>query len=402
MNTPWITVIGIGADGLNGLSESSRTLVSAADFLVGGERHQSMVADTRAERLTWSCGLSSAMEQIARWRGRNVVVLASGDPMSFGAGTTLSRHFGADEIRIVPSPGAFSLACARMVWSLPDVVTMTVHGRDHEVLNLHIRPGARIIALSWNGNSPATLAGILRNCGFGSSTMTVFSDMGADRERRFEGVASNWGYGDIPDLNTVCIECIADEDATWWPRLPGLPEEAFEHDGQITRREVRAVTLASLAPVPGETLWDVGAGCGSVSIEWLRSTDGTDAIAIERDPGRAAHIHANAKTLGVPRLDIVTGPAPGTLAGLSSPDAIFVGGGVSDHAVLDTCWNRLCSGGRMVVNAVTLESQSLITGFGGDRGGTFTRLSVARSGSVGRLTALRPMMDILQLLVRKP
>ena len=402
MTKPWITVIGVGADGLCGLSETTRALIASADALVGGERHQTMIGVTTAERLTWSCGIASAMEQIAAWRGKNVVVLASGEPLYFGAGTTLARHFSANEISVIPFPGAFSLACARMVWSMPDTVMMTVHGRAHETLNLHIQPQANIVALSWNGDSPATLAAILCGQRFGPSKITVFSDMGTEREQRFDGTAEEWSHANIPDLNTVCIECIPGPDAVWWPRTPGLPEEAYVRDSQITKREVRAATLAALSPLRGEILWDVGAGSGSVSIEWMRSTDGTKAVAIERDPDRVANIALNAKALGVPHLEVISGTAPDCLIKLSAPDAVFVGGGVSDRTVLDTCWERLMPGGRLVANAVTLEAQNELNGFGRDHGGSFTRISVARSGAVGRLTAMRPMMDVLQLLVRKP
>ena len=401
----WITVIGVGADGLDGLTSSTRDHVACADLLVGGERHQAMVPDSDlkagAERLTWSCGIASAMDEIANWRGKSVVVLASGDPLYFGAGSTLARHFGAAEINVIPYPGAFSLACARMVWPIPDATTMTVHGRAHAGLNLHIRPGARIVALSWNGESPAKLANILRDRGFGPSTIVVFSDMGTVEEQRFDGTAENWPHATVPDINTVCIDCTPGPDANWWPRTPGLPEEAFEHDSQITKREVRAATLAALAPQPGELLWDVGAGCGSVSVEWLRSTDGTRAIAIERHEDRLKYIETNASTLGVPRLEIVAGEAPSALSDLATPDAIFIGGGVSNADILKACWERLAGGGRMVANAVTLEAQQQLMNFGASHDATFTRMSVARSGAVGELTTLRPMMDVLQLYVRK-
>jgi precorrin-6B C5,15-methyltransferase / cobalt-precorrin-6B C5,C15-methyltransferase len=403
--TAWITVIGIGADGLSGLSENALEPLRNADLLVGGERHQGMVTDSDlksgAERLTWSCGIASAMDEIATWRSKFVVVLASGDPLYFGAGSTLARHFDSADINVIPYPGAFSLACARMVWSIPNTTCMTVHGRAHESLNLHIRPDANIVALSWNGESPAKLAQILNDRGFGPSPIAVFSDMGTADEQRFDGTAQDWPHAEVPDLNTVCIQCVASGEARWWPRTSGLPEDAFEHDSQITKREVRAATLSALAPMPGEMLWDVGAGCGSVSIEWLRSTDGTSAIAIERHQDRLAFIAANAGTLGVPRLEIVAGEAPSALGDLKTPDAIFVGGGVSDASVLEACWDRLAPDGRMVANAVTLEAQQVLMEFGSAHDATYTRMSVARSGPVGNLTTLRPMMDVLQMMLRK-
>lgn len=402
----WITVIGIGADGLAGLTAEGRAALAEAVLLVGGSRHQEMVADSDlasgAERLTWSCGIGPAMEKMEGWRDKPVVVLASGDPMNYGAGSTLVRRFDPADLKIIPYTGAFSLACARMVWSLPDTVTMTVHGRAFAALNLHLRPEARVVALSWNGETPKVLADLLCAKGFGGSRMTVFSDMGAANEQRFEGTAADWPHDPVPDLNTVCIECVAEPDAVYWARTPGLSEAAYEHDSQITKREVRAATVAQLAPQPGEMLWDVGAGSGSVAIEWLRSTDGTHAYAIESDDERSDRISRNADSLGVPHLGVVMGNAPGALANLPDPDKIFVGGGVSTDGVLEACWGRLGPGGVLVSNAVTMEAQQKLMAFGDDIKAGFTRLSVARSGDVGRLTAMRPMMEVLQMTARKP
>ncbi len=403
--TEWITVIGIGADGLAGLGPAGREALQGAALVVGGTRHQAMVADTDlatdAERLTWSCGFAPLMDEMEEWRGKSVVVLATGDPMDYGAGSTLARRFDSAEITVIPHTGAFSLACARMVWSRPDTVTMTVHGRAFASLNLHMRPDARIIALSWDGETPKILADILSAKGFGESRMTVFSDMGTADEQCFEGTAGDWPHQDVPELNTVCIECVAGADAVFWPRTPGLPEIAYVHDTQITKREVRAVTIAHLAPQPGQILWDVGAGCGSVAIEWLRAVDGTHAFAIESNDARSNFIRKNADSLGVPRLGVVMGTAPGALVNLPDPDTIFAGGGVSQAGILEACWDRLETGGVLVANAVTMEAQQRLTAFGGDIGAAFTRIAVARSGDVGRLTAMRPMMEVLQMVARK-
>lgn len=402
----WITVIGIGADGTAGLSDESLRVIGEAALLVGGSRHQEMIDDTDlasgAERLTWSCGIAAAMDEIEKWRSKPVVVLASGDPMNYGAGSTLARHFDPADIAVVSYPGAFSLACARMVWSLPDAVTMTVHGRAFAALNLHLRPDARIVALSWNGETPKILAELLCAKGFGDSVITVFSDMGAENEQQFIGTANEWPHENVPDLNTVCIECIAAADAVYWPRIAGLPEAAYEHDSQITKREVRAVTVAHLSPQPGEMLWDVGAGSGSVAIEWLRGTDGADAYAIESEDDRSDRISRNADSLGVPHLGVVMGRAPDALKNLPDPDKVFVGGGVSTPDVLETCWDRLTAGGLLVSNAVTLEAQQRLMAFGTEINSDFTRLSAARSGSVGSLTTMRPMMEVLQMIARKP
>ncbi len=404
--TPWLTVIGVGAGGLAGLDGIARRALAEAQLVVGGERHQAMISDSDigadAERFTWTCGIDRTAREIGKWRDKKVAVLVTGDPMNYGAGTTLARYFDPQEMIVIPHPGAFSLACARMVWSIPDVTTMTVHGRALTAVNLHLRPDARIVALSWNGETPMQVAAMLSERGFGPSRLTAFCNMGAADEERFDGTASDWPHGRVADLNTICIECVAGPDALWWPRMPGLPEDAFVHDGQITKREVRSVTVSALGPMPGELLWDIGAGSGSVAIEWLRAVDGAQAVAVEKDSGRAANIRINADNLGVPRLDIVEGEAPAVFDSLEGPpDAVFVGGGHVAPGLFEHAFGALRPGGRLVANAVTLDGEAQLVRWGEKLGGTFTRLAVARSDAVGRRTALRPMMDVMQLKVIK-
>lgn len=402
----WLTIIGVGADGIHDLGRTARDALGSSALLVGGERHQAMIADDQlspgAERMTWHCGIEKTVENLSAWRGKRVSVLVTGDPMNFGAGATLARYFDADEMTVLPYPGAFSLACARMVWSLPDVVTMTVHGRALEAVNLHIRPGAKIVALSWNGETPSRIAEALCRIGFGPSRITVLANMGAADEARFDGQADDWPHDNVPDLNTVCIDCVAGQNARWWPRTPGLPEAAFVHDGQITKSEVRAVTLAALGPVSGDLLWDIGAGSGSVAIEWLRAVDGTRAVAFERNASRLENVRINAANLGVPGLAVVEGSAPESLQGRDdAPDAVFVGGGVSAEGMLDAGFEALKPGGRMVANAVTIEGQSMVTAWAQTHGAALTRLSVARADNVGERAAFRPMMEVLQMRVEK-
>lgn len=405
---PWLTVIGIGADGLSGLSAKTRNLLGRAELLVGGERHQAMVGDGQlasgAQRWTWHRGVAETATALQAWKGRAVCVLVSGDPMNFGAGAVLAQHFGADEMMVVAHTSAFSLACARMVWPVPEVAAVTVHGRALEVLNIHVTPGARIVVLSWDGSTPAAIARLLRERGFGPSRMTVWSHMGADEERRFDGTAADWTHDHVPDLNTVCIVCEPVPGAACWPRTPGLPEEAYIHDGQITKREVRAATLAALGPMPDEMLWDIGSGSGAVAIEWLRASDSAQAMAVERDAARVNHIRANAKALGVPRLQVIEGHAPAILGSLAGrPDAVFVGGGLLEDHMFETVFEALRPGGRIVANAVTLEGQTALLSWVRNRKhGTVSRLSVARADSVGARTALRPMMDVLQVYAKKP
>ncbi|MGH6660648.1 MAG: precorrin-6y C5,15-methyltransferase (decarboxylating) subunit CbiE, partial [Rhodospirillales bacterium] len=278
--SPWITVVGIGEDGLQGLAPASRALVEKADVLAGGTRHLAKAKACDATRIDWRDGLEAGIEAIAAHRGKHVVVLASGDPLNFGIAANLIRRFGVEAVRVIPAASAFSLAAARMGWSIPDVECLTVHGRALETINLHLVPKRRLLVLSWDGGTPAALAKLLATRGFGTSTITVLEHMGGSKEKRLSGRADEWTRESCADLNTVAVECVAGPGVKIFSRVPGLPEDAFEHDGQITKREVRAATLARLMPLPGQVLWDVGAGSGAVAIEWLRAERSAEAVAV--------------------------------------------------------------------------------------------------------------------------
>ncbi|SUS08193.1 Precorrin-6Y C(5,15)-methyltransferase (decarboxylating) [Candidatus Defluviicoccus seviourii] len=402
---PWLTVIGIGDDGLPGISGAARALIDAAELLVGGERHLSMVPPSPASRLTWAGGVQGAVKEIQAWRGRRVVVLATGDPMWFGGGANLSRHFGADEMTVITHPGAFSLAAAAMLWSMADVVTLNAHSRPLAGLNLHIHPGARLLVLSRDGALPGEAAKLLTERGFGPSLITVLEHLGGPRERRFTAVAESWSQPRAADLNVLAIECRPGPSPRLMPPVPGLADDLFAHDGQLTKREVRALTISALAPLPGQVLWDIGAGAGSVAIEWLRAVPAqrlaggeARAIAVEQDAARVAMIAQNALALGVPQLKVLHGQAPAVLADLERPDTIFLGGGLTDSGLIEACWQALPSGGRMVANAVSLEGQARLIALKGTVGGELTRLSVARAEPVGSLSSFRPLLDVTQFV----
>jgi precorrin-6B C5,15-methyltransferase / cobalt-precorrin-6B C5,C15-methyltransferase len=370
-----------------------------------------MVRDSGAERLTWDGGVHRAAERIAQWRGRRVVVLATGDPMWYGGGANLARAFGSDEMTVIPYPGAFSLAAARMLWPLADIECVTVHGRPLESLHLFIQPGARLLVLSRDGDTPAAAAALLVQRGFGPSAITVLEHLGGPRERRLDGVAERWELPRAADLNTLALECRPGPTPHLLPPVPGLPDELFESDGQLTKREVRAATVAALAPMPGQILWDVGAGSGSVAIEWLRAAPRYStacrgearAVAIERDAGRCASIARNAAALGVPQLEVVHGEAPDALAGIDAqPDTIFVGGGAARPGLLDRCWDVLPAGGRLVANAVSLEAGARLVEFRRRHGGDLTRFAISRAGPVGKLSAFRALMEVTQYVGKKP
>ncbi|MFQ6017689.1 MAG: precorrin-6y C5,15-methyltransferase (decarboxylating) subunit CbiE [Kiloniellaceae bacterium] len=395
--TPWLAIVGLGEDGPEALSPAARALIDGAECLVGGARHLAMVPEDGRERLAWSRPLSDLVAAVEARRGRRVCVLATGDPMHYGIGVTLARRIPISEITIVPAPSAFSLACARLGWSMADVETLTLQGRPLELLHPAIQPGARLLLLSDNAASPGQIAETLRARGYGKSPITVLEHMGGPRERRITGSAADWNAADIADFNTVAVECIAGPDAPLLPRTAGLPDTAFRHDGQMTKREVRAMSLAALGPVPGQLLWDVGAGCGSVAIEWMRSQPRARACAIERDKGRIALIAANAAALGTPGLQIVEGEAPAALDGLDAPDAVFVGGGLTGAGNVEACWRALEPGGRLVANAVTVAGEQILARWQDEIGGEMVRIAVSRAAPVGRYTGWRPLMPVTQL-----
>ena len=400
-----ITVVGIGEDGLDGLTPKARGLIDEAEVLVGGERHLSKVPVGGEQRIDWDGDFDAAFDKIEKMKDRRVVVLASGDPLHYGVGANIVRRFGADQVNVIPAPGAFSLVAADLGWPLADVKCLTVHGRALEAVTLYLTPGRRLLVLSWDGETPEKLAGLLTARGFGPSRITVLGNLGGDDETRTEGTAEKWTGETVPDLNTIAVECVAGDGADVLSRVPGLPDDAFEHDGLITKREVRAATLARLMPLPGQTLWDVGAGSGAVAIEWLRAEPSAKAFGVERDPKRAAVIARNAANLGVPELKIVEGEAPGILSGIETvPDAVFVGGGVSVPGLLEACWDALSPGGRLVANGVTLEAEQRLLFFQNEFGGDLTRMAVSRAapvGPVGRLQTFQPLKQVTQLVTIK-
>ena len=398
---PWLAIVGIGEDGLAGLSPAASTLVETAELLVGGARHLAMVPETGAARLCWGRPLERTIAAIAARRGHRVAVLASGDPLWHGVGVTLLRRFPRTETTILPQPGAFSLAAARVGWPLAECATLSLHARPLDGLRLHLAPGRRILALAEDGDTPRYVARLLNESGWGPSRLTVFGHMGGPRESVAAAAAEAWGERRVADLNTIAIECRPGPGARALPRLAGLPDDAFGHDGQLTKREIRAATLAALSPLPGETLWDIGAGCGSIAIEWLRAAENGAACAVERRPDRASTIARNAAALGVPALSIVLGTAPEALSGLPPPDAVFIGGGVSEPDLLPALWAALPEGGRLVANAVTTTGEAALLDWQRRHGGDLTRIAVSRAAPAGRQLLWRPLAPVTQLAAVK-
>ncbi|MGC0313503.1 precorrin-6y C5,15-methyltransferase (decarboxylating) subunit CbiE [Kitasatospora acidiphila] len=398
-----ITVVGIGADGWPGLSGTAREALRAAEAIVGGGRQLALLpADVTAERVAWPSPLRPAVAGLfAGLAGRRVAVLASGDPMFYGIGRTLTEELGAERLRVLPHPSSVSLACARLGWPVEETAVVSLVGRDPAGLLGALHDGRRLLVLSADAGTPALVAALLTEHGYGPSRLRVLEQLGAERERHLDGTAADWPHPGGENLNLVAVDCRA-ADAT--PRrglTPGLPDELFEHDGQLTKRHIRAVTLAALAPAPGELLWDIGGGSGSIGIEWLRAHPSCQAVSVEKNETRAARIERNARALGVPRLRVVTGPAPAALAELPVPEAVFIGGGLTAPGLLEACWAALPVGGRLVANTVTLESEALLAEWYRRRGGELVKLAVAHAVPVGGFTGWRQAMPVTQWSVVK-
>ena len=398
----WLTIVGIGEDGLDGLGTAARAAVDGAETLVGGARHLAMVPPDGRERLEWPRPFSGLAGELRARAGRRVCVLATGDPFCYGVGTVIARHVPPDEMRVHPAPSAFSLACARLGWSLPDVETLTLHGRPPATFRATIAPLARVLVLSHDARTPAAIAEMLRDAGYGESRVVVLEHMGGTEERVRETTARGFALDNVRDFNTVAVECAAAPDAPLLARVPGLPDDAFEHDGQLTKRAVRAAALAALAPCPGQLLWDVGAGCGSIGIEWMRAARGARAIAVERSARRVGFIERNAERLGTPGLRVVEGEAPAALADLDGPpDAVFAGGGLSSPNLLDSCWKALPRGGRLVAHAVSHEGERALFDAHATFGGELSRIAVSHAAPLGRYRAFRPAYPVTELAARK-
>ncbi|MGY2079113.1 precorrin-6y C5,15-methyltransferase (decarboxylating) subunit CbiE [Modestobacter sp. SYSU DS0657] len=391
-----VTVVGIGADGWDGLSPAAQRAIADAQVLRGSARQLELVPpDVVADRVPWPSPMTPALAGLPRAHpGRRVVVLASGDPMLSGVGTSLVRLFGAGAVDVVPHPSSVTLACARLGWAVEETTVVTVVGRPVSAVLPHATPGRRLLVLGSDTRTPADLAALLAGAGYGASRLTALAQLGGPAERRFTGTAAGWPHPETDPLVLTAVEVAVDPGTVPLPTVPGLPDDAYESDGQLTKRDVRAVTLARLAPLPGQLLWDVGAGAGSIGIEWMRVHPTCRAVAVEAEPARADRVGRNAVRLGVPGLQVVRGRAPEALAGLPDPDAVFVGGGATVPGVLDDCWAALRPGGRLVVNAVTLESEALVAQWRARVGGELTRLSVAHAQPVGGFTALRPALPV--------
>ena len=396
--TPWLTIIGIGEEGMASLSAAARRLVEQAEVIVGGDRHHDLAPGRTPERISWPSPFDDLIDLLKSRKGRRIVVLATGDPLWYSVGARIARRLPPGEIAFLPQVSAFQWAACRLGWSMADVETLTAHGRAAEQVVPYFWPGARLLILTAGSQTPGEVARLLDARGYGASTMTVLASLGSPDERRIEGTAADWAAADpvdaTPPFHTLAVTCEGTPESLL-SRLPGLPDEAFVHDGVMTKREVRAVTLSRLMPARGEMLWDIGTGSGSIAVEWMRAGRDALAIGIDPRPERLALARQNATALGTPKLELIEGTAPEALADLARPDAVFIGGGLSRETVA-AARAALPTGGRLVANAVTLESEALLIALHTELGGDLTRLSIERAAPVGKLTGWRPAMAVVQ------
>lgn len=397
----WLSIVGINENGLAGLSEEARAAISEAVLVAGGKRHLALAQDLiRGEQIAWRSPPHETIPALLAKKPQKICVLTSGDPFNYGMGAVLARHIPASEMNVFPAPSIVTKIAAKRGWAVQDMVVVALNGRPVERLIAHLQPGAKILCLSADEHTPQAVAAILNGRGFGTANMTIYEHVGGTNERAQTMPASEFNIADIARLNCIAFEVPIDA-ARCLPLTPGLADDWFEHDGQMTKREVRAVTLAALAPRRGELLWDIGLGAGSVAIEWLLADPMNRAIGFEQNAERAARAKRNSKALGVPQLVVLEGEAPAILEGMDAPDAVFIGGGAGEPGMVETVWNILKPGGRLVMNAVSLESEAILLAAQKQYGGALIRISVERAEAVGSMTGWKPAMTVTQWSVVK-
>jgi precorrin-6Y C5,15-methyltransferase (decarboxylating) len=396
-DTVWLTIIGLGAEGLAGLTQSARDSLQQAHHVFGGARHLAFLPSyPHQQQHPWPRPFDAAYAQILQYRSQPVCVLATGDPLFFGVGSQLAARVPSNELRVIPAPSCISLAAARLGWPIQETTTIPAHGYPLARVHRYLAPQAKLFILSADEQTPSQVAKLLCACGYGDSDMLVLEQLGAPDEAHVQALAHQWPHEHIvAKLNLIAVTCHLSRDRQPLSRRTALPDTAYCHDGQLTKRDQRAVILSRLAPVPGQLLWDVGAGCGSIAIEWLRAEDHNRAIAIERCPDRCRLIEQNCHLLGAPELDIITGQAPDALAQLEAPEAIFIGGGLTTPAVFEQCWQALKPGGRLVASAVTLDSEAFLLARQAQFGGDLIRLAVDQAQPLGRFQAWKPAYPLI-------
>jgi len=400
-HAPWLALVGLGEDGRAGLCPAGLAALDEAEIVFGGERHLALIGAVAGEARAWPQPFRNALPAILAERGRKVCVLATSDPFHYGIGAGLTRSIPADEMKIIPQLSSFSMACTRMRWPQEECALVSLHGRTLQRIVPHLQPDARILALSWDESTPANVAALMSERGLGASEIVVLESLGGPHERIRTTRADAFAFDDVVPLNMIAVSVVASPQARILPLASGLDESWFAHDGQITKADIRAITLGALAPRVGELLWDVGAGSGSIALEWCLRHRRNRAVAFEENAERSGRIARNRIELGALPVEIV-GAAPAAFAGRKSPDAVFIGGGIGDPHVFEEAWAALKPGGRLVANVVTLEGEARLAALFKAHGGTLRRIGVAHLDAVGTMHGWRSAMPVTQWRVTKP
>jgi precorrin-6B C5,15-methyltransferase / cobalt-precorrin-6B C5,C15-methyltransferase len=398
---PWLSLVGLGEDGRAGLSPEALAALDGAELVYGGARHIVLIGDVPGEAAEWPQPFRNALPMILTKRGRKVCVVATGDPFHYGIGAGLAKAIPAEEMQIFPQLSCFALACNRLRWPQEECGRVSLHGRALQRIIPFLQPGRRVLALAWDGTTPQRVAEVMNARGFGASRMVVMEALGGPRERIRECRAEEFDFGTVDPLNLIALDLVAAPDARVLPLATGLDDEWFEHDGQITKSEIRAITMSALRPCAGELLWDIGAGSGSIGLEWCLRNPGNRTIAFEQKPERAERIGRNRMSLGALSVEIVTGAAPNALTDKATPDAIFIGGGITDPGLFEAAWAALKPGGRLVANVVTLEGEARLAGLYAEHGGSLRRIGISHLDAVGSMHGWRAAMPVTQWRVVK-
>lgn len=400
MTEPRFVVVGIGADGWDGLSVRAQRELASAVVIYGSSRQLQLLAPVDATLRRWDSPMSEHLRTVlaSTHDPGPVHILASGDPMFHGVGSSIVKAVGAENVRVLPSVSSVSLAAARLGWDLSTTRICSVVDRPLSSILANVSDSVQLLVLSRDEQTPAAVARTLTAHGFGWSQITVLEQLGGRGERTHGSVARNWAHPEGDRLNIVAVQCIGPSVS----RQAGLPDTEFSNDGQMTKQAIRALTVTALRPAARQLLWDVGAGAGSISIEWLRTDPSCTAIAFESDATRRGRIEHNAEELGVAGGLTVVAGAPDLFQHAPDPDAIFIGGGVTTPGILEGCWEALLGGGRIVVNAVTIESEALLVTWQAAVGGTLRRFQIDHAEPLGSMTAWRPALPVTQWIADKP
>ena len=384
-------VIGVAEGGIASLPAEIRDRLAGMDLVVAAPRFRDGLPDG-PETIDWPSPFSDIFNVLSDNPDKSVALLTTGDPMWYGAGASLVRELGPDGCEVVPAVSGLQHAAARLGWPMAGCRVVSIHGRPVSGLVSALHPRARLLLIAQDGGSPMAAAKLLAARGYGAARMHVLAHLGGSDEARIDGTADGWTHDRVPDFHIIGIEC---PDAGLVPHGLAAPDSSFDNDGKLTKRDARASALAKLAPFPGAVLWDIGSGSGAVAVDFLRNAPRGIAYAVDRNQTQLDRGNANAVTHGVTGFKPICGDAAEQIASLPRPDAVFIGGGMSEQ-VISAAQVALRPGGCLVAHAVTIESESVMVAAWQRAGGDLVRLSVQHADPVGGFHGWRPLMPVTQ------